>query len=104
MQSLVKKVKGQVRFVRVLEEYTNGLLTTGGFYQTDDLEDTDQNLIVSVTYDSNACTELPINWPDLLVLDDNNKRQKIKQIDFDIKDEGPVYLMEDDTRSWEVTL
>ena len=102
MQSLVKKVKDQVRFVRVLEEYTNGLLTTGGLYQADDLEDTNQNLIVSITYDSDAATELPINWPDIEVLDDNDKRQKIKEINFET--DGPAYLMEDGTYSWEVTL
>lgn len=104
MQSLkVFQVNNTTKFGKLLEEYSNGYLLTCGFYPKEELTEV-QDEVISITYDSNACTELPINWPDLLVLDDNDKRQKIKQIDFDFKDDGPVYLMEDGTRSWEVTL
>ena len=93
----VYKVKDQQRYVRTLAEYANGYDTTGGFYDESLLEPTD---CVSVTYGPEACTELPVEWPDMYWLDDKDKRQKIIDIKFGSK--WP-YIMEDGTKSQEVT-
>lgn len=94
------KVKGQERYVVHIAEYQNGIETTGGFYKQDELE----RLFIkalSITYDSKHATELPLAWPRMQFLDDNNKRQFIKDIRFET--DGPAYIMQDGTLSNEVT-
>ena len=93
----VYKVKDQQRYVRTLSEYTNGYDTTGGFYSESSLEPTD---CVSVTYGPDACTELPVDWPNMWWLGDNDKRQKIEWIKFG--SQWP-YIMKDGTACQEVT-
>lgn len=93
----VYKVKDSIMYVRVLAEYTNGYDTTAGFYKEEDLIKAN---CLSITYDADHCTELPVDWPDRYFLDDNDKRQKIREIDFG--NEFP-YIMEDGTRSKGVT-
>ena len=93
----VYKVKDQQRYVRTLSEYTNGYDTTGGFYSESSLEPTD---CVSVTYGPYACTELPVDWPNMWWLGDNDKRQKIIEINYG---SDYPYIMMDGTKSQEVT-
>lgn len=95
----VYKVKDRVRFVKHLATYDNGILTTGGLYKADELEELSGN-IIGITYDAAACTELPVYWHSIKFLDDNNKRQFIKEILFNT---DKPYLMEDGTLSQEVT-
>ncbi len=93
------KVKGQERYVIYIAEYQNGIETTGGFYKQDELE----RLFIkalSITYDSEHATELPLAWPRMQFLDDNNKRQFIKAIRYE---DEPAYIMQDGTLSNEVT-
>lgn len=97
--SKVYKVKDQVRYVKHLATYDNGILTTGGLYKAEELEDM-SGVVISITYNAAACTELPVNWHDIQFLDDNNKRQRIKEIIFNT---DKPYLMEDGTLSQEVT-
>lgn len=97
--SKVYKVKDQVRYVKCLATYDNGILTTGGLYKAEELEDM-SGVVISITYNAAACTELPVNWHDIQFLDDNNKRQRIKEIIFNT---DKPYLMEDGTLSQEVT-
>lgn len=92
------KVKDHIRYVYTLAEYTNGYDTTGGFYTEDQLE---QINCPCVTYDAEHCTELPVDWPELEFLDDNDKRQKIKDIDYG---SDRPYIMTDGTKSHEVTI
>lgn len=96
----VYKVKGQDRFVVFMSEYQNGILTTGGLYKPDELEKVTEP-VIGITYNADCCTELPANWPDMLFLDDNNKRQHIREIDFSSTDYA--FIMEDNTKSKEVT-
>lgn len=100
MADKIYKVKGQERYVIGLSEYQNGLLTTGGLYKHDELE-VQEKPIVGITYNADARTELPVGWHRMRFLDDNDKRQFIKEIDFET-DVRP-YIMEDGTRSEEVT-
>lgn len=93
------KVKGEEKFVVHIATYQNGIETTGGFYPKEELE-TAYNAI-SITYDSKHATELPLAWPRMQFLDDNNKRQFIKEIRFETN--GPAYVMQDGTLSNEVT-
>lgn len=93
------KVKGQERYVIHIAEYQNGIDTTGGFYSKDELEPVYN--VLSITYDSKHATELPLVWPRIQFLDDNNKRQFIKEIRFETN--GPAYIMQDGTLSNEVT-
>lgn len=79
--------------------YDNGILTTGGLYKAEELEEM-SGQVIGITYNAAACTELPVNWHDIQFLDDNNKRQFIKEVLFN-KDKP--YLMEDGTLSQEVT-
>ena len=97
--SKVYKVKDQVRYVKHLATYDNGILTTGGLYKAEELEDM-SGVVIGITYNATACTELPVNWHDIQFLDDNNKRQYIKEIIFNT---DKPYLMEDGTLSQEVT-
>lgn len=97
--SKVYKVKDQVRFVKHLATYDNGILTTGGLYKAEELEEIPV-FVIGITYNADACTELPVNWHDMQFLDDNNKRQHIKEIIFNT---DKPYLMEDGTLSQEVT-
>lgn len=97
--SKVYKVKNQVRYVKHLATYDNGILTTGGVYKAEELEDM-SGVVIGITYNAAACTELPVNWHDIQFLDDNNKRQYIKEIIFNT---AKPYLMEDGTLSQEVT-
>lgn len=95
----VYKVKGSVRFVKHLATYDNGILTTGGLYKTEELEEITDH-VIGITYNAAACTELPVNWHSIRFLDDNDKRQLIKEILFNT---DKPYLMEDGTLSQEVT-
>lgn len=95
----VYKVKGEERYVIHIAEYQNGIETTGGFYFKDELESAYN--AISITYDSKHATELPLNWPHIKFLDDNNNRQFIKDIRFETN--GPAYVMQDGTLSNEVT-
>lgn len=97
--SKVYKVKDQVKYVKHLATYDNGILTTGGLYKVEELEDM-PGVVIGITYNAAACTELPVNWHDIQFLDDNNKRQRIKEIIFNT---DKPYLMEDGTLSQEVT-
>ena len=97
--SKVYKVKGQVRYVKHLATYDNGTLTTGGLYKAEELEEV-PGFVIGITYNAAACTELPVNWHDTQFLDDNNKRQHIREIIFNT---DKPYLMEDGTLSQEVT-
>lgn len=97
--SKVYKVKDQVRYVKYLATYDNGILTTGGLYKAEELEEI-HGFVIGITYNAAACTELPVNWHDIQFLDDNNKRQYIKEIIFNT---DKPYLMEDGTLSQEVT-
>lgn len=97
--SKVYKVKDQVKYVKHLATYDNGILTTGGLYKAEELEDM-PGVVIGITYNAAACTELPVNWHDIQFLDDNNKRQRIKEIIFNT---DKPYLMEDGTLSQEVT-
>ena len=97
--SKVYKVKDQVKYVKHLATYDNGILTTGGLYKAEELEEM-SGVVISITYNDAACTELPVNWHDIQFLDDNNKRQYIKEIIFNT---DKPYLMEDGTLSQEVT-
>lgn len=97
--SKVYKVKDQVKYVKHLATYDNGILTTGGLYKAEELEDM-SGVVIGITYNAAACTELPVNWHDMQFLDDNNKRQYIKEIIFNT---DKPYLMEDGTLSQEVT-
>ena len=93
------KVKGVERYVIHIAEYQNGIETTGGFYSKDEIEPAYN--VMSITYDSKHATELPVAWPQMMFLDDNNKRQFIKDIKFETN--GPAYIMQDGTLSNEVT-
>ena len=95
----VYKVKDKSRFVKHLATYENGILTTGGFYKVDELEEM-SGIVIGITYNAAACTELPADWPIIRFLDDNDKRQFIKEILFNT---DKPYLMEDGTLSQEVT-
>lgn len=94
----VYKVKGQERYVIHIAEYQNGVDTTGGFYSKDELEPVLN--AISITYDSKHATELPLAWPRMKFLDDNNNRQFIKAIRYE---DEPAYIMQDGTLSNEVT-
>lgn len=96
--SKIYKVKGQVRFVQGIATYTNGIETTGGFYTEDQLEESN---CPCITYDSEHYVELPLEWPDMEFIDDNNRRQKIREIRHD---EEPAYVMADGSLSEEVTI
>lgn len=97
--SKVYKVKDQVKYVKHLATYDNGILTTGGLYKAEELEYM-SGVVIGITYNAAACTELPVNWHGMQFLDDNNKRQYIKEIIFNT---DKPYLMEDGTLSQEVT-
>ena len=95
----VYKVKNQSRFVKYLATYKNGILTTGGLYKAEELEEM-SGIVIGITYNAAACTELPVDWYNIRFLDDNNNRQLIKEILFNT---DQPYLMEDGTLSQEVT-
>lgn len=95
----VYKVKNQSRFVKHLATYKNGILTTGGLYKAEELEEM-SGIVIGITYNAAACTELPVDWYNIRFLDDNNNRQLIKEILFNT---DKPYLMEDGTLSQEVT-
>lgn len=95
----VYQVKDRNRFVGFLATYDNGILTTGGLYKVEELEEM-SGLVLGITYNAAACTELPVGWHRMRFLDDNNKRQFIKEILFNT---DKPYLMEDGTLSQEVT-
>ena len=97
--SKVYKVKDQVRYVKHLATYDNGILTTGGLYKAEELKEI-PGFVIGITYNAAACAELPVNWHDIQFLDDNNKRQYIKEIIFNT---DKPYLMEDGILSQEVT-
>lgn len=99
MMDKIYKVKNKNRFVKHLATYENGILTTGGLYKVDELEEM-HGIIIGITYNAAACTELPVDWPIMRFLDDNDKRQSIKEILFNT---DKPYLMEDGTLSQEVT-
>ena len=96
----VYKVKDDCCFVKVLNEFSNGYETTAGFYTEGQLEP-DPVITDCITFDSEHCTELPVNWHERWVLDDRNFRMMIKEIKFG---ETPAYVMYDGYKSKEVTL
>lgn len=91
---------GEGIYGRYLNEYTNGYETTAGFVPKDPEPEVD-NSMLSITYDSEHFTELPVPWPRMLFLDDRNKRLRIKEIAYDKADY--VYIMEDGYASRGVT-
>lgn len=95
----IYKVKDQSRFVKHLATYENGILTTGGLYKVEELEEM-SGIVIGITYNAAACTELPVDWHNIRFLDDNDKRQFIKEVLFG---SDKPYLMEDGTLSQEVT-
>lgn len=95
------EVIGQPRYVGYIADYDNGILTTGGLYHGNEIREVKDEVLGGISYGPDGRTELPVNWPDMMWADDNNKRQKIKSIDFDTE-EYPPFIMEDGTRSWEV--
>ena len=97
----VFRVKDEARLVREICQYDNGILTTGGLYHENELEEV-TGPTYGVTYNADGRTELPINWPKMLWLDDRDMILGIKAIDFDTTDQPP-YIMDDGIRSWEVT-
>lgn len=99
MMDKVYKVKDKEIFVRYLSTYDNGILTTGGLYKAEELEEM-SGIVIGITYNAAACTELPVDWHSIRFLDDNDKRQFIKEIIFNT---DKPYLMEDGTLSQEVT-
>lgn len=84
-------------FGRILNEYDNGYETTAGFVPKPATE----VKTWSITYDSEHARELPVAWPRMQFIDDNNKRQFIKSIDYE--NDFDAYLMADGSRSMEVT-
>lgn len=101
----ILKVKDQIKFVIKYNEWANGIETSAGLYQAEELEELEETQgwsVFGITYDSTHATELPADWPDIEVLDDNDKRQKIKQIHWSRKDKR--YEMEDGTFSEAITL
>lgn len=96
----VYKVKGTSTYVNGLNEYTNGIETTCGFFLKDQLELSDKP-VIGITYNSAYCTELPIDYYEKSVLDVNGKQQHIKSIRFG---KVPAYVMEDNSLSEEVTI
>ena len=101
MEQKIFRVKDQPRLVKYICDYDNGILTTGGLYHSNELEEL-FGPVYGVVYNADARTELPVNWPRMLWIDDRNIIQGIKSIDFDTEDEPP-YIMSDGIRSWEVT-
>lgn len=95
----IYRVKDQSRFVKYLATYKNGILTTGGLYKAGELEEM-SGIVIGITYNAAACTELPVDWHSIRFLDDNDKRQFIKEVLFG---SDKPYLMEDGTLSQEVT-
>ena len=89
-------------FVKHIAEYTNGVLTTCGFYDKHELEEINKN-VFGITYNSLACTELPITWPDIYWVDDRQECHKIIKIDFSRINIGKAYIMDDGYLSEEVT-
>jgi len=101
METRIFKVKDLPRFVKYISDYDNGILTTGGLYHENELEET-FGPVLGVTYGPDGRTELPVDWPRMLWMDDRDVVLGIKAIDFDTEDQPP-FVMEDGTRSWEVT-
>lgn len=97
----VYKVRGESRFVEAYAEYTNGVDTSGGLYGADELEPVD-GAVAGISYDSGHATELPVDWHDRYVLDDNDRVQRIKDIHWDRVTRR--YEMEDGSFSEEVVL
>lgn len=96
---MIVKVKDNI-FGEVINEYTNGYDTTAGFIDKENLLKVNTT---SITYNSKHYTCLPVEWPDLLWLDDLNKVQKIKDIIFKQDCKAP-YIMENGYKSSTVTL
>lgn len=84
-----------------VEEYTNGILTTAGFVPADRVKVVED--VVSITYDSEHMDCLPTTYAEHTWLDDRNRRQYIKAINFDAAGNMPAYTMEDGAVSWTVT-
>lgn len=59
------KVKNFDIFVEQLAEYTNGVLTTCGFYTKDELELVESDTVLPITFDIEGASELPVNWFEL---------------------------------------
>ena len=97
----VYQVKGQTKFVKLLDKFADQLLTTAGLYSPEELEETD-DVILDITYDGLHFNELPENWQRLCFLDDRNIRQHIISIKYR-GDDYPVFVMEDGYESEEVT-
>lgn len=103
MTETVYKVSGIDMYVRHVNEFSNGIETTGGFYRPDELAAVDFE--VDITFDSDHAALLPVDWHSHNVLDDKNRRQRIASIHFDRAYSGnPAYQMEDGTLSYAVTI
>lgn len=61
----VFKVKEYGICVEKLAEYTNGILTTCGFYKQDELEPVKSGTVLPITYNIEGASELPVNWFEL---------------------------------------
>lgn len=83
----------------VLEVLDKGFITTAGYVDEDFPAEVDCK---SITYTSDHADCLPVEWADMLWLDDNDKRQRLKDILWD-RPQGPVFRMEDGFISDSVT-
>ena len=85
-------------FGRVLNEYSNGYMTTAGFVKR--LEAKVNNDVASITYISEYADCLPFNYFELEWLDDRDKRLKIKEVKIGLP---AAFIMEDGYASQHVT-
>lgn len=63
-ENTIFMIKGTDRYVLKLAEYTNGILTSCGFYNKDELKEI-HNELVPVEFSVEAAAELPVSWPEL---------------------------------------
>lgn len=61
---VIYQIKGTENYVLKLAEYTNGVLTSCGFFKLEELEQV-TGTIVPVDFNIEAAAELPLNWPEL---------------------------------------
>lgn len=100
MNRKIYQVKDLPVFVIGYGEPCAGFIeTSDGDYRVEDLIEVDSE-VISTTYDSAHATELPVHWHRMKWLDDNNKRQFIKEILFE---QSPAFVMADGSLSERVT-
>ena len=93
------------RFVKCLDTYTNGIMSSAGFYEYGQIEELAEHMqaFVCVTYNAGAWQVMPFEWPNMKALDDRrNDWQYIKEVNYN--DKVRPYIMSDGYRSTEVTL